>query len=78
MTILSKRKDGQGFYYGFLNSDPRQINVRLEPRTSANDYWIAYVGGNELPGFFGSKESAEAAAIKWAQANPENNSEKNS
>ena len=65
MSILSTREDGYGYFYGFREGDHRQINVRLE-----HGKWRAYVGGGPIFGNYESKDSAEAAAIAWAEANP--------
>ena len=69
MSILSTRPDGFGYYYAHREGDHRQINVREEGTTDFS-YWRAYVGGEEIPGDYDSKVSAEAAAIAWAEANP--------
>jgi hypothetical protein len=69
MSILSKEPDALGFYYGFLEGDHRQINVRDERFYCG--WWLAYVGGTQLPQGFENKEAAEEAAIDWARANPE-------
>lgn len=64
MTILSLEMDGFQFYYGYHKDDHRQINVRQE-----GCEWIAYVGGEKV-GALASKDAAEAAAIKFIEANP--------
>lgn len=64
MTILSLEMDGLQFYYGWYKDDNRQINVRLE-----GQQWIAYVGGEKV-GALASKDEAEAAAIRFIEANP--------
>ena len=64
MTILSLEMDGLQFYYGWYKDDNRQINVRLE-----GQQWIAYVGGEKV-GALASKDLAEAAAIRFIEANP--------
>ena len=64
MSILSELPDGLGFFYTFYKDDHRQINVRLEERE-----WIAYVGGEKV-GALASKDLAEAAAIRFIEANP--------
>lgn len=70
MTILSKVPDGCGFFYGFHESDPRQINVR--PGRSSAEHngwplWIAYVGSDQIGDSFETKDEAEAAAIRFLQ-----------
>ena len=67
MSILSDRKDGAGFHYGFREGDNRQINVRLGP---VDLCWRAWVGGIRVGDVYEFKDSAEAAAIAWAEANP--------
>jgi hypothetical protein len=70
MSILSKEPDGVGFYYGFLEGDHRQINVRFCGGMHCEGYWQAFVGGEEIDKgqrAFLTKEAAEAAAIKWAK-----------
>jgi hypothetical protein len=69
MSILSNQTDGYGFFYGFHEPDPRQINVRHESHTYWEG-WVAYVGG-EIVAKVPTKDEAEAAAIKWAQENKE-------
>lgn len=64
-SILSSQPDGCGYFYGFTKGDCRQINVRYE-----NNFWLAYVGDDEVSGPHISKHFAEAAAIKWAKENP--------
>ena len=54
-----------GFFYGYLRDDYRQINVRLE-----GPDWVAYVGGEPV-GRYPSKDQAEAGAIQYIEANPE-------
>jgi hypothetical protein len=63
MSILSERPDGFNFYYGFMQGDHRQINVRYE-----GGWWRAYVGGELMPEKYGYKAAAEAGAIEWAKA----------
>lgn len=70
MTILSTEPDGMGFYYGNIEGDRRQINVRLAERNIDTDVWHAFVGG-ELVGIGFDKDEAEEVAIKWAKENPE-------
>ena len=65
MTILSLEMDGLQFYYGWYKNDHRQINVRLEGRE-----WIAYVGGEKIGHALATKDEAEAAAIRFIEANP--------
>jgi len=70
-TILSDRPDGCNFYYGFVEGDSRQINVRIEGTEEyPKGYWRAYVGGEPI-GCFSTKEFAEQQAIAWIKANPE-------
>lgn len=61
MSILSEEADGCGFYYGFIDDDYRQINVRQEQGA-----WCGYVGG-EAVATDSTKEGAEAKAIAWAK-----------
>jgi hypothetical protein len=75
-SILSELPDGVGFYYGFIDGDHRQINVKLACKSP--EWWIAYVGGEPVAPaddphavLYPSKDEAEAAAITWAKANPE-------
>ena len=68
-SILSDRPDGVGYYYGFLDGDHRQINVRYE-----GGWWIAYVGGEKVARK-NYKSIAEHAAIEWAKAHPESSSQ---
>lgn len=75
MSILSDRTDGTGCYYGFYETDPRQINVRLEDFKSEKGgwsapAWVAYVGGVAVATEL-SKGEAERAAIKWIRQNPQ-------
>ena len=73
MSILSTRPDGFGYYYAHRAGDHRQINVRYEGgpgSTRLNALWVAYVGGEPIGQDYASKDSAEAAAIAWAVANP--------
>jgi hypothetical protein len=72
MSILSDRPDGVGYYYGFLEGDGRQINVRELHTIALEPKWHAYVGGELIPGRWETKDEAEAAAIKWAKEHPEN------
>jgi hypothetical protein len=70
MTILSKEPDGAGYYYGFYESDPRQINVqfRLTDRFDLNSTkgkWVASVGDDFFATGFATKNEAEAAAIEF-------------
>ena len=58
-------KTAAGFFYGYIEGDCRQINVRQEP-----DGWVAYVGGNRI-GAYVHKAIAEDAAVQWIRANPE-------
>lgn len=37
MSILSERRDGLGFYYGFAPNDARRIDVRVEEVVGADD-----------------------------------------
>lgn len=69
MTILSELPDGHGYYYTYYKHDHRQINVRFEGQD-----WIAYVGGEKV-GVLASKDLAEAAAIRFIEANPVGESE---
>jgi hypothetical protein len=72
MSVLSRAPDGQGFYYGFLPGDSRQINVRYEFTGVCQPMrYFAYVGSVELSVGYFSKEAAEAAAIEWIRKNPE-------
>lgn len=59
-SVLSSEPDGFGYYYGFYANDPRLINVRKEA-----DVWLAYVGSDELPTLYNTKDAAEAAAIAF-------------
>lgn len=65
---LSDRPDGFGFYYGYADGDPRQINVRLEP-TAHGHRWTAYVGGDEI-GKFPARIEAERYIANWMADNP--------
>jgi len=65
VTILSDHPDGMNFFYGYLGTDHRQINVRYE-----QDGWVAYVHGDRI-GAYQTKDAAEKAAIDWIKANPE-------
>lgn len=70
MSILSPAPDQLGFFYGFKPGDYRQINVRQEPVQPAPNFaWFAYVGGDRIEGRWATKEDAEAAALKWMEAN---------
>jgi hypothetical protein len=76
MSILSRVPDDVGFYYGFIKGDGRQVNVRLEQvpvryGAGLGQKWFGYVGGEKVTDWHTSKESAEAAAVAWAKANPE-------
>jgi hypothetical protein len=66
VSILSDREDGIGFFYGWLEGENRQINVRNEP----GHHWRAWVGDHHV-GDYATKGQAESAAISWAKANPE-------
>ena len=68
MSILSARKDGAGYFYGFAKPDMRQINVRLE-QDSVGQSWIGYVGGLRVVSA-DSKEETERECIAWLKANP--------
>jgi hypothetical protein len=74
-SILSRKPDGHGFYYGWLGW--RQVNVRYEERIAGDGDdierdagWFAYVSGEEIAKC-PTKDEAEAAAIHWAKQNPE-------
>lgn len=69
-SILSG-PDGLGYYYGFLEGDSRQINVRKLHTIALQPQWHAYVGGTRLGGAWETMSEAEAAAIKWAKEHPE-------
>lgn len=71
MSILSKEPDGLGYYYGFVDGDARQINVKWDGQMHDMHYWSAYVGGERLPTYWANKMEAESAAIKWAKENPD-------
>lgn len=73
VSILSNTKDHFGFFYGYVDGDPRQINVREEMMVSGNTEvpaWIAYVGGIKV-GVELSKGEAERTAIRWIKDNPQ-------
>jgi hypothetical protein len=69
VSILSKEPDGMGWYYGFYESDPRQINVRELHKGQ----WYVNVGDDCIANrsvvpnqtCFATKDEAEAAAIAF-------------
>jgi len=72
-SILSERQDSIGYYYGFLDGDNRQINVRLENKQIGSvtvSAWIVYVGGVQIAIEL-SKGEAEKTAIKWIREHKE-------
>lgn len=69
-SILSRTPDHYGYHYGFSPDDPRQVNVRLEPQNNPSALWHAYVGGERVPGAYGTKAEAETAALTWIKNNP--------
>lgn len=74
-SILSNEMDGLGYFYGFIEDDHRQINVRsYEVEYMLGLFtvlrWVAWVGDTEIGHTFTSKAAAERAAIAWARANP--------
>lgn len=72
MSILSKRQDGFGFFYGRRKDDYRQINIRLENKPSGLAIgcpWEIYVGGQNI-GQASNKEIAEELAVRWMEENP--------
>jgi hypothetical protein len=71
MSILSEEPDHFGFFYGFVDDDHRQVNVRREGEAINEPHWKAYVGGDRIEGNWQSKAEAEAAAIAWLKANPD-------
>lgn len=71
-SILSKERDGHGFYYGFAPDDGRQVNVRYETFGLCEPMgYAAYVGGERLPYKYETLEDAEAGALKWMKLHPE-------
>lgn len=67
---LSETADG--YFYTFIEGDPRQINVRLEDVITDGarvPAWVYYVGGERI-GAALSKGEAEREAIAWAKKNP--------
>lgn len=69
-SLLSADCDGLGYYYGFIEGDNRQINVRYEDVDFKEGVWAVYVGGERVA-IGPTKEIAETKAIAWARANPE-------
>jgi hypothetical protein len=71
-SILSKQKDGLGFYYGNLPCG-RQLNVRQTTnRATGMEAWDIWVGGAKLMEQGASKADAERIGAAWAAATPEN------
>ncbi len=75
-SILSEREDGAGYYYGFLEGDHRQINVKRACKSP--EWWVAYAGGEPVTAtedphavLFPTKDAAEAAAIQWIKDHPD-------
>ena len=65
-SILSKQKDGLGFYYGFVKGDHRQVNVRLE-----KGVWVGYVHGEAVISGLPGLTETETYLRAWMKDNPD-------
>jgi hypothetical protein len=71
-SMLSTRRDGWGYFYGYREGDYRQINVRCEPTLWLRIIgrpWVGIVGGRPV-GTWSSMDAAEAGCIAWMDAHP--------